>query len=62
MGHPGRQHDTQAGQLRVDLRLARHDVSDEIVIDAEPDEVYRALVDEMDGRTHLWEPVRTNVL
>jgi len=42
--------------------MARYDISDEIVIDAEPEEVFRALVDEMDGRSQLWEPARTNAL
>lgn len=35
------------------------DVRDEAIIDAEPDEVFNALIDEGDGRTNWWAPHHT---
>jgi len=34
----------------------KYDVTDEAIIDASPDVVYRALVDECSGKTNWWQP------
>ena len=51
--------DLLAGRLK-DMRAA--DVTDEMLIDASPDVVYRAVVDEHDGKTDWWVPHYTMTL
>jgi len=45
------QHDTYLG-----VRMARIDVVDEAIIDADRSRVFKALIDEANGRTHWWMP------
>ncbi len=42
--------------------MSRYDVTDETVIDANPEAVYDAIVNEMDGTTTWGRPVRINRL
>ena len=39
--------------------MAKYDVTDEAIINASPDVVYNAIVDEMDGKTTWWVPYRS---
>ena len=36
--------------------MAKYDVTDEATINASPDVVYKALIDEIDGKTSWWMP------
>ena len=39
--------------------MPKYDVTDEAIVDASPDVVYDAVVDEMDGKTSWWMPHRS---
>jgi ribosome-associated toxin RatA of RatAB toxin-antitoxin module len=36
--------------------MTKYDVTDEAIIDASPDAVYKAVIDELDGKTSWWKP------
>ena len=42
--------------------MAKYDVTDEAIINASPDVVYNAVIDEMDGKTSWWMPHRSTKL
>ena len=42
--------------------MAKYDVTDETIIDASPEVVYNAIIDEMDGKTSWWLPHRSTKL
>ena len=42
--------------------MAKYDVTDEAIIDASPEVVYNAIIDEMDGKTSWWLPHRSTKL
>ena len=39
--------------------MAKYDVTDEAIINASPDVIYNAVIDEMDGKTSWWKPHRS---
>jgi uncharacterized protein YndB with AHSA1/START domain len=47
------------GEVAVGSRSRTTDVIDEALIDAPPDEVFRAIVDLHDGKTDWWSPYHT---
>ncbi|MFC1973834.1 SRPBCC family protein [Chloroflexota bacterium] len=42
--------------------MTKYDVTDEAIINASPDVVYNAVIDEMDGKTNWWMPYHSTKL
>ena len=38
------------------MKIAQYDTTDEVIINASPDVVYNAVIDEHDGKTNWWAP------